>query len=263
MMSPAKSKTKAAGKQLVKATGKQLAKPLNVKATGARIAKHLAAADNLGKVYKKTLEAYDAEIRSASVILSDVKVNHPGQLKDVCKHIGLSRSRTAELLAIAEGRKTLEQTRADTAERQRRFKAGKKAKALPPPKSVTEKPVTDETTGNDHDPEETAKAMRAAHAEPTEAGATEEAQAETPPTEAAEETADEATEAEAEPVAKAARSRSAKARSPLDVSKKALAEFRIAVDTWLPKLSSDDRQAALNYVTNSVLLMGVKTEVAA
>jgi hypothetical protein len=266
-MSPAKSKTKATGKQLVIAPGKQLAKPFNAKATGERVAKYLAAA-------QKAAETYHINSRAADAILDDVVKDHPEQMREVCKHAGLNRSRTAELMAVASGRKTMEEVRAANAERQRRFKTSKKAKALPPPKSVTTPPVTDKTTGNDHDPEETAAAMGAAHAaaeadaeaEPTaeateapEGKPTEEAEAEP-----AEETADEKPAEETEPVAKAARSRSAKPKPPVDVSKKALAELRVAVDTWLPRITdADDRQAALNYVTNAVLLMGTKTEVAA
>jgi hypothetical protein len=256
-----------------KKTGKQVVlpptKPLDVKATGKQIGQLVAAAD-------KAAAAYNDAATPLQALLIDLAQNHPKQLREVLKHTGLGRSRTAELLAVAEGRTTLKEIRAANAERQQRSRAAKKVKALSAPKSVT---VTDEPAGNggnSEDPDASAGAMKASHADAedddadTEAEADTETEGEPEATEAAEEepaaeeTADEKPAEETEPVAKAARSRSAKPKPPVDVSKKALAELRVAVDTWLPRITdADDRQAALNYVTNAVLLMGTKTEVAA
>jgi hypothetical protein len=174
-MSPRTAKSKKAPKGK---TGKQQvlppAKPLDVKAAGKEIGRMVASVD-------KAAAAYDTAATPLQERLIEIALHHPKQLKEVLKHTGLGRSRTAELLAVAEGRTTLKQIRVDNAERQRRSRATKKAKAaLPAPKSVT---VTDKdkattNNGNDRDPEETADERRAAHA----AAEADEADTETEPT---------------------------------------------------------------------------------
>jgi hypothetical protein len=283
-MSPAakaksKSKTRSPGKQVVLAPSKQPTKPFSAKVTGVRIARHLAAADKAVNAYNRAGTTYDAEIMSVGTILADVAKNHPKEMKEVCKHAGLGHSRTEELLAVAHGRKTMDEVRADNAERQRRFKAKRKKAALSPPNPVTAKGNGDAGTatgkgGNNTDPTASAAVRRAANAAAeaddetdaeaadteTETETSEDDPAEETTTEPAEETAD-----EAEPVAKATRSRSvAKPKPAIDASQKALGELKFAINNYVPQLSPNDRQAALDHMRNAVMLMDAKTsEVAA
>jgi hypothetical protein len=264
-MSPAKKATKKATK---KKTGKQVvlapAKPLNIKATGKEIVRLVTA------VYKHET-ALNTATTSLQTLLRSIALHHPKQvLQDVLAATGLAHSRTDELRAVANGRKTMDEVRAATAERQRRFKAAKKTKALPPPNPVTgngksTKPTTG-SNGNSTDAEASAAERRAANAAADDDETDDEAaDAETTETEGEPETTEAAEEETAQeaaaekPAEKPVRSRSGKAKPPVDLSKKALAELKVALETWVPKItSSDDRRAAVAYLSNAIRLMDTK-----
>src|SRR5580704_16337760 len=95
-------------------------------AVGDKIADHLKKAD-------EAVEANREHCMAAGGLLLDVQENHPKHMETICKRIGLGLSRRKELLMIAGGRKTLDQSRAENAERQRRFKDKKKRSRVPPP----------------------------------------------------------------------------------------------------------------------------------
>jgi hypothetical protein len=110
-------------------------------AIGDSIASHLKKAD-------EAVAASREHFMAAGVLLLDVQENHPKHMEAICKRIGLGRTRRKELLMIAGGRKTLEQSRAENAERQRRFKDKKKKSRLPPPEPA-EEPLPVPVTANE------------------------------------------------------------------------------------------------------------------
>jgi type IV secretory pathway VirJ component len=63
-------------------------------------------------------------------ILWEVKEHHPEHLKAICERAKIGRSRRKELLQIGRGSKTVEQSRKESAERQTRSRANKKARAV-------------------------------------------------------------------------------------------------------------------------------------
>jgi hypothetical protein len=65
-----------------------------------------------------------------AAILWDVQQHHPEHLDAVCEPAKIGTSRRYELLQIGGGRKTIAQSRQETAARQAKFKAKKKAKQL-------------------------------------------------------------------------------------------------------------------------------------
>jgi hypothetical protein len=174
-------------------------------AVGDKIAGHLKKAD-------AAKEAHDKHSRAAGNLLFEVQREHPGDMDAICKRIGLGLSRRKELLMIAGGRKTVEQSRAENAERQRRHKNKKKKqkqaeqKQEPTPKQEPSSP-------------EPIPSQPAA-AEPTKPlpGSV---------------TANEFEEPKP-------------ANDPTpSVSKRALAEFTVACRTWLPRMDDGDRAAAI------------------
>jgi hypothetical protein len=94
-------------------------------AVADKIAGHLAEADKADAAKREHSIA-------AGALLLDVQVNHPKHMDAICDRIGLKRSRRAELLMIARGRKTLEQSKAQNKARVKRHRTKKKAAALPP-----------------------------------------------------------------------------------------------------------------------------------
>lgn len=85
---------------------------------GSKIKEHIAAADLAGA--EQTRHA-----KEAGKLLVDVAKNHHQHLETICKEIGLSRSRRAELMQIAGGRRTVEQMRAAAKARVDRHRAKK------------------------------------------------------------------------------------------------------------------------------------------
>jgi len=65
-----------------------------------------------------------------AAILWEVKEHHPEHLKAICERAKIGRSRRKELLQIGGGSKTIEQSRKESAERQTRSRANKKARAV-------------------------------------------------------------------------------------------------------------------------------------
>jgi outer membrane biosynthesis protein TonB len=173
-------------------------------AVGNEIKSHLDQAD-------KAVAANREHSVAAGALLLDVQENHPGDMDAICERIGLGLSRRKELIMIAGGRKTLEQSRAENAERQRRHKNKKKKQ-----KQAEQK--QDPTPKQEPGPEPTAEPTAAP--EPTEPlpGSV---------------TADEFEEP-----------RAANDPTP-SVSKRALAEFTVACRTWLPRMDDGDRAAAI------------------
>jgi hypothetical protein len=117
------------------------------------IKEHIAKGD---KAAEKSEQHYIA----AGQHLKTLKANHGGTwaewealLKD---RIGIGKSRASELMQIADGRKTVEEVRADTAERVREHEERKKISPLA-------------NGGNGADPEASAEAMKAQHAAADEA----------------------------------------------------------------------------------------------
>jgi hypothetical protein len=174
-------------------------------AVGDKIADHLKKAD-------EAIAANREHSMAAGALLLDVQQNHPGDMDGICKRIGLGASRRKELLMIAGGRKTLEQSRRENADRQRRHKDKKKKQ-----KQADQK---QEPTPK-HDPTQEPTAEPTAAPEPLPGSVT----------------ANE--EPEAEPIAA-----NDQADAP-SASKRALAEFTVACQTWLPRMDDGDRAAAI------------------
>jgi hypothetical protein len=88
----------------------------NPVAVGDKIAEHLAEAE-------KAIGICHERSKAAGVLLLDVAQNHPKHMEPIRIRLGLGDSRRKELLMIAGGRRTLEESRAEPAKRQARFKA--------------------------------------------------------------------------------------------------------------------------------------------
>jgi hypothetical protein len=179
------------------------------------------------------LPKHQSEFASRSekiaAILFDVSQHHLEHLDAICERAGIGTSRRYELLEIGAGRKTIAQSREETAARQRKFKAKKKkAKLAAKPKdSVTTPPVTEKATehpkaGNGTDPDESAATMKAAHA---------------------------ANEGNGE-ARKVSKGKSAS--KPKSDKSKAKSEFAYACDHWLPLMSKHDQAEALKYAKDVI-----------
>jgi hypothetical protein len=186
-------------------------------AVGDKIAGHLAMAD-------KAVAANREHSKAAGALLLDVQKNHPKHMDAICDRIGLGRSRRAELLMIAGGRKTLEQSKAQNKARVKRHRAKKNAPVLLPPapsenplhRDVMDDPVEPQNRGNPANPDARADAMKVAQV---------------------------AAEAQAGPDSEPTPAPKARKRN----SKVALAEFKFAVDHWIKQLSSADTAEAIAY----------------
>ncbi len=126
-------------------------------AVGDQIAVHLAKADSA----KATQLEHST---AAGVLLLYVQKNHPKHLDDICQRIRLGHSRRGELLMIASGKRTPEETKAKTKARVDKHREKKKAKALPKPEPDPLQPLVTDSSGNNFDPDASADAMKAAHA---------------------------------------------------------------------------------------------------
>jgi hypothetical protein len=89
----------------------------------------------------KLAEAKD-EFKSRSekiaAILWDVKQHHPEHLDAICERAKIGRSRRYELLRIGSGRETAKQSRKESAKRQTKSRATKKARAAAESVTVTD-----------------------------------------------------------------------------------------------------------------------------
>jgi hypothetical protein len=126
-------------------------------AVGDQIAVHPAKAD----AAKATQLEHST---AAGVLLLDAQRNHPKHLDDLCQRIRLGHSRRGELLMIASGKRTPEETKAKTKARVDKHRENKKAKALPKPEPDPLQPFVTDSSGNNFEPDASAGAMKAAHA---------------------------------------------------------------------------------------------------
>jgi hypothetical protein len=175
-------------------------------AVGKEIAAHLAEAD-------KAVAAHREYSMKAGALLLDVAQNHPEHLDAICKRISLGLSRRKELLMIAGGRKTVEQSRADNKRRQDRFRAKHKPKSSPAVDA----------------PEPLHEAVTA-----TAAPAATPQQSQPAPTPT--------------PTPTPTNKVNPKGRS----SSEALAEFKFAARQYLPDMIADDQSKALDYVVGLI-----------
>jgi hypothetical protein len=160
--------------------------------------------------------------------LYDVQQNHPEHLEAICARVGISRSRRYELLAIAGGRRTEEENRQISNERQKKKRAKDKAEkfnTLPPPKLES---VTADVTDS---PVETAERRKAEYAAIEEAAETQ------PPAEPSPVEAAEPQSASVEPIS----------QPKAYPTREALAEFKVAADRWLLTMSDVDLSEAIDY----------------
>jgi hypothetical protein len=148
-----------------------------------------------------------------AAILWDVKQHHPEHLKAVCKRAGIGRSRRKQLLQIGSGSKTLEKSRAENKTRVQRHRAKARAiTVMATPVEAGAKPQPE--TGN-NDPAKSATEPASAHA---------------------------ANESEAAPATKP--------KPAPTKSDKALAEFKVACDHWLPLLNERDQDQASTHANS-------------
>lgn len=194
-------------------------------AVGDEIAEHIAAAD-------QAKDKMAEHSRAAGALLLDVATNHPKHLKAICDRINLGLSRRKELLAIAAGRKTVEQSRADNTARQHRHRKKKRTLRTPNAKplqgGVTAKGEAERNVG----PDASADAMKAV---PVEAEArprlVETRESTTPGSETA---------------------GNLKTKGKRLPSDRALAEFKFAAGQYLPDMNLDDRRKALECVRGQI-----------
>jgi hypothetical protein len=157
---------------------------------------------------------YISRSEQIATMLWNVQQHHPEYLDEVCERAGIGTSRRYELLQIGGGRKTIAQSRQDTAARQQKFKAKKKkAKQLAAAEAAKDISVTT--------PKGNGKA--AAKQDSTDKG---------------------------KPAGKPKKAATAKPEKAPALSKsaKALAEFKVACDHWLSHLDECDKVRAVNYV---------------
>jgi hypothetical protein len=214
------------------------------------------------------IAAYEAEASKArdtlldctkksGALLLDVQQNHPEHLEAICAHVGLSRSRRCELLSIAGGRRSEEENRRISNERQkwkREKDKAAKSKSLPPPKSEPPESVTPVVTDS---PEPTDAPPPQPVTVATDPEPTDEVQASADRRKAeyeAMEAAEPGSSVGAKP-AQVERAEPAIVPEPIALPKvkvipsdRALLEFKIAVDIWFPKMNETDREKALGYV---------------
>ena len=105
----------------------------------------IAVADEIAaletEAQDKLAEAEDEfKIRSEKIaaILWDVKQHHPEHLDAICERAKIGRSRRYELLRIGSGRETAKQSRKESAKRQTKSRATKKARAAAESVTVTD-----------------------------------------------------------------------------------------------------------------------------
>jgi hypothetical protein len=163
--------------------------------------------------------------KKSGALLLDVQRNHSEHLEAICIRAEISRSRRYELLAIAGGRRTEEENRQiskDRQDRKREKDKAAKANALPPPRPAPESVTTNVTDS----PEASAERLKAEFAAMEEAEPT--------PVEAAK-----PQPASVEPISQP--------KAEAYPSREALAEFKVAADRWFPTMSDVDLSEAIDY----------------
>ena len=203
-----------------------MTKHKNLESAGKEIVAHITAGD---KAKDKAVEHYKA----AGLLLLDVSNKHP---KDFTAFLtrscaGLGRSRAYELMQMAGGRKTVEQIRADTKKRVDRHRA--KNKQRPLQETVTDQPEVADAPTIVPNPEPTAEASaeqrKAQHA------------------------AQDPAAIEAPAIASELPTDAPKATPKPKKSKRALAEFKVAVDLWFAMMDPADKAEAATYATSKVV----------
>jgi hypothetical protein len=185
-------------------------------AVGEKIRSHLEKAD---KAKATQLE----HAKAAGVLLLDAKENHPEHYGAICERLDLGHSRIGELLMIASGKRTQEETKTRTRARINKHRA--KKRAIPPAKPKCDPLQPDVTDGSDVVPD--ASAMRGAQAAA-------EPQPEGP-----------------RPTAVNPTSKGRPGRSVVQ-SDQALAEFKLAARHSLPDMNTDDRRRAIDFVKETI-----------
>jgi hypothetical protein len=197
----------------------------NLEAAGKKIVAHITAGD---QAKEKAVEHYKA----AGLLLLDVSNKHPKDftafLTRSCAALG--RSRAYELMQMAGGRKTVEQIRADTKKRVDRHRAKNKQRPL-------QKPVTDQ-------PEVADAPTIAPNPEPTSEASAEQRKAQY--------AAQDPAAIEAPAIAPELPIDALKATPKSKKSKRALAEFKVAVDLWFAMMDPADKAEAATYATSKV-----------
>jgi pyruvate/2-oxoglutarate dehydrogenase complex dihydrolipoamide acyltransferase (E2) component len=150
-----------------------------------------------------------------AAILWQVKQYHPEHLDAICARAKIGRSRRYELLRIGSGRKTAKQARQETAARQTKSRATKKARAATESVTVTDSASEQPKGGNNTDNAKSATKMAAAHT---------------------------ANESDVAPATKP--------KPGPSKSSKALAQFKVACDRWLPLLNERDQDQASTHVNS-------------
>jgi hypothetical protein len=108
-------------------------------AVGEKIRSHLAKADRA-----KATQLGHA--KAAGVLLLDAKDNHPEHYGTICERLELGHSRIGELLMIASGKRTQEETKARTRARVDKHRA--KKRAIPPAEPKCDPLHSDVTDGS-------------------------------------------------------------------------------------------------------------------
>jgi hypothetical protein len=148
-----------------------------------------------------------------AAILWDVKQHHPEHLKAVCERGGIGRSRRKQLLQIGSGSKTLEKSRAENKTRVQRHRA--KARAITVMATPAEAGAKSQPETGNNDPAKSGTETASAHA---------------------------ANESEAAPATKP--------KPTPSKSSKALAQFKVACDHWLPLLNERDQDQASTHANS-------------
>jgi hypothetical protein len=224
-----------------------------------------------------------------AAIIWEVQQHHPEHLDAICQRAKIGVTRRKELLQIGSGRKTIKQSRQETAARQKKFKAKKLAKRLP--KAARDRAAAEILAGKlgyvIEDKEfgycVTLKdgtdgvmiahlpgllswlALRQAEAVTTPEGngqAEAEASAKARK-EAGNNTDPDKSKAEMSAAHAANESEGAPTAKPKPTPSKsaeALAEFKIACDNWLPKLNERDKAKALDYAQKAAFTRTLMVE---
>jgi hypothetical protein len=165
-----------------------------------------------GKVAEAKAE-FASRSEKIAAILWDVKQHHPEHLKAVCERGGIGRSRRKQLLQIGSGSKTLEKSRAENKTRVQRHRA--KARAITVMATPAEAGAKSQPETGNNDPAKSGTETASAHA---------------------------ANESEAAPATKP--------KPTPSKSSKALAQFKVACDHWLPLLNERDQDQASTHANS-------------
>ena len=193
-------------------------------AVGDKIAGHIAAAD-------QAKDRMAEHSRAAGALLLDVATNHREHLKAICDRINLGLSRRKELLAIAAGRKTVEQSRADNTARQHRHREKKRTPGTPKAKPLQGGVTAVREAEGNVGPDASANAMKVSVEAEARPRLVETRESTTPESEIA---------------------GKLKAKGKRLPSDRALAEFKFAAGQYLPDMSLDDRRKALECVRGHI-----------